>query len=81
MTRFKPYPRYKDSHILRFGEIPEHWRTAKLKELGQFASSGIDKKEQEGEARVRMVNYTDVYGNKTREITKDRELMSTTCPA
>jgi type I restriction enzyme S subunit len=80
MSRFKPYPRYKDSRVLRFGKIPEHWRTAKMKELGQFASSGIDKKEQEGETHVRMVNYTDVYGNRTRAITKDRELMSTTCP-
>ncbi len=51
-----------------------------MKELGRFTSSGIDKKEQEGEARVRMVNYMDIYGNPTREISKDRELMSTTCP-
>jgi len=31
MSKYKPYPKYKDSGVEWLGEIPEHWTTPKLK--------------------------------------------------
>jgi type I restriction enzyme, S subunit len=31
-TRYKPYPRYKDSAVEWLGEIPEHWSVARVGE-------------------------------------------------
>ncbi len=59
--------------------LPSSWKVFRLKFLGQFAASGIDKKSKEGEVTVRMVNYTDVYNNETRIIDDSREYMFTTC--
>lgn len=61
--------------------IPADWQAVPMKSLGWYASSGIDKKEQEDEPSVFMVNYMDIYGNASREISSSRPLMSTTCPA
>jgi type I restriction enzyme S subunit len=33
LSRWKPYPKYKDSGIEWLGEIPEHWETTVLKRL------------------------------------------------
>jgi type I restriction enzyme S subunit len=61
-------------------EIPSHWSAQKLRNLGAFSASGIDKKIVPGEPLVDIVNYTDVYGNKTGLIEGDRELMRVSCP-
>lgn len=53
----------KDSGIEWIGEIPEEWEVVKLKYLGEFSSSGIDKKINENEKLIKIVNYTDVYNN------------------
>lgn len=53
----------KDSGIEWIGEIPEDWEVVKLKYLGEFSSSGIDKKINENEKLIKIVNYTDVYNN------------------
>jgi len=29
----KPYPAYKDSGVLRLGQVPEHWELKPLKRL------------------------------------------------
>lgn len=54
----------KDSGIAWIGEIPEGWKVYELRRIGLFSASGIDKKIVEGEPLVRIINYTDVYGNK-----------------
>lgn len=55
----------KDSGIEWIGEIPEDWETIKMRNIGVFSASGIDKLINPGEPLVRIINYTDVYGNKT----------------
>lgn len=61
----KKYDNYKDSGIEWIGKIPEDWEVIKLGKLGRFTSSGIDKKIVEGQSFVKIINYTDVYGNNT----------------
>ncbi len=53
----------KDSGIEWIGEIPEDWEISKLKYIGSFTASGIDKKIKANEKLIKIVNYTDVYGN------------------
>jgi type I restriction enzyme S subunit len=54
------YQSYKPSGVEWIGDIPEHWDTFRLGIIGVFSSSGIDKKFDENESKVRMVNYTDI---------------------
>ena len=56
----KRYDSYKDSGVEWIGEIPSEWECIRLGMLGTFSSSGIDKKSNEDETPVRMVNYTDL---------------------
>lgn len=68
MAIYKPYPKYKNSNIPWLGEIPEHWEVMRAKTIGWFNGSTVDKKIIEGESLVRIVNFTDVFNNKSLEI-------------
>ena len=74
----KAYSEYKDSGIDFPREIPTHWKSMKLGKIGRFSASGIDKKSDPDEVPVRMVNYTDVYGNSSLAIPSSEGLMETT---
>ncbi len=76
----KPYPKYKDSGVQWIGKIPEGWEVRRFSSFGFFFSSGIDKKIEPGEPLVRMVNYTDIYGNDSLYIDSKKDLMIVSCP-
>ena len=78
----KTYDSYKDSGVEWIGEIPQKWECIRLGMLGNFSSSGIDKKSNEDETPVRMVNYTDIIqSRKYNPIqTGDKEYMRVTTP-
>ena len=56
----KKYSSYKPSGEDYIGDIPNNWECIRLGMLGVFSSSGIDKKTNDNETSVRMVNYTDI---------------------
>lgn len=58
----------KESGIDWIGKIPEHWEIKRLKALGEIETSSVNKKIEEDEELVKLVNYTDVYGNMNKEI-------------
>ena len=58
----------KDSGIPWIGEIPKGWKVMKLRNLGKFSASGIDKKVVEDEPLVRIINYVDIYKNTNKEL-------------
>lgn len=58
----------KESGIEWIGKIPEHWKVERLKALGEMETSSVNKKIEEEEELVKLVNYTDVYGNINKEI-------------
>ena len=62
---FRPYASYKDSGVEWLGKVPIYWRVEPLKRLAAVMPSNVDKKTHEGEAPVRLCNYTDVYYNET----------------
>ena len=53
----------KDSGIPWIGEIPEHWAFKKLKYVAVIKPSNVDKKIYDGEKKVLLCNYLDVYKN------------------
>lgn len=51
----------EDSQPTWLGDMPEHWQVQRLRTVAELRVSGIDKKSVEGEQRVRLCNYVDVY--------------------
>ena len=74
------YEKYKESGFEWIGEIPEHWEFDKLGWQGIFSASGIDKKTVKGEPLVKMINYTDIYGNENLTLSANRKYMIVSCP-
>ena len=68
MEVIKPYSKYKDSGIDWMGEVPEHWEIKKARNIGEFNGSTVDKKIDESQQKVRLVNFLDVYNNPKFEI-------------
>lgn len=54
----------KNSGVQWIGEIPSNWAVRRLRTLGSFSASGIDKNIVPGEPLVHIINYVDVYNNK-----------------
>ena len=61
--RWKRYPAYKDSGVEWLGEVPDHWKVRKLKQIASVKFSNVDKKMAEDEHPVCLCNYVDVYYN------------------
>ena len=65
----------KESKIDWIGKIPGHWEVKRLKSIGNIETSSVDKKIKAGESLVKLINYTDVYNNKRKEIWNCNEYM------
>jgi type I restriction enzyme S subunit len=78
--KLQPYEKYKKSGVEWLREIPEKWNIKKLGFIGVFSASGIDKYVKQNESRVKIINFTDVYGNENRKIDSSNELMIVTTP-
>lgn len=69
----------KDSGMEWIGEVPADWEILRIQRIGKLTSSGIDKTVNEDEQCVRIINYTDVYGNPTGELA-EKDYMEVTAP-
>lgn len=76
LQHYARYVSYKDTNIIWFGEVPEHWNIRRLKHLALVQFSSVDKHTIEGEEPVRLCNYVDVYNNDL--ITDDLNFMGAT---
>lgn len=65
----------KDSGIELVGKIPAHWEVKRLKALGEIETSSVNKKIEENEVLVKLINYTDIYGNQSKEIWNNENYM------
>ncbi|MCM3654105.1 restriction endonuclease subunit S [Metabacillus litoralis] len=65
----------KDSGVEWIGEVPKHWDVKRLKDFGTIETSSVDKKIKVEEKLVKLVNYTDIYGNLTKEIWNQDDYM------
>ncbi|MCT7463001.1 restriction endonuclease subunit S [Aliarcobacter cryaerophilus] len=53
----------KASGVEWLGDIPKDWQIKKLKYISEIISSNVDKKSYEGQEKVLLCNYVDVYKN------------------
>ena len=60
--------KFKESGVECIGKIPAHWEVKRLKAIGNIETSSVNKNIEENEQLVKLVNYTDVYGNSNKEI-------------
>ena len=68
MNNIKPYEKYKPSGIEWLGDIPEHWESVKARNVGEFNGSTVDKKIDETQQKIRLINFLDIYNNPKFEI-------------
>ncbi|WP_323591553.1 restriction endonuclease subunit S [Aliarcobacter butzleri] len=80
MGKLEKYSSYKDSGVEWLGEIPEHWEVQRLRTLGVFSASGIDKYINKNETIVKIINFTDVYSNIKRVLNNTIDFMEVTTP-
>ena len=75
---FPRYREYKESGVEWLAEVPAHWDVRRARTLGTFSASGIDKKWDDNELPVKMLNYVDVYKSIDKILRYSTELMDTT---
>src|SRR5690606_13077592 len=66
----------KDSGIDWIGKIPAHWEVKRLKDVGNIETSSVNKKIEDDERLVKLVNYVDVYNNPQKEIWNSEDFMT-----
>lgn len=59
--------------------LPEGWKAEPITSVAKVRFSGVDKKSAQGEIKVRLCNYMDVFNN--RRITADLPFMDATATA
>ena len=72
-AEFKPYPSYKKTNLDWYPKIPSHWTLRRVKHIASIRPSNVDKKIYEGERKVKLANYVEVYYND--KITSELEFM------
>lgn len=63
MDGLRPYPEYKDSDVAWLGQVPRHWELRRLRTVAEMRVSSVDKHTNDGELKVQLCNYVDVYKN------------------
>lgn len=73
--RYRNEDEMKDSGVEWLDKIPIQWEILRLRNLGNIATSSVDKKIDEKEEIVRLVNYIDIYNSKTKELYNNSDYM------
>ena len=58
---FDPDVKMKDSGVEWIGEVPEHWNTARLANIGSFSKGGGGTKADDADVGVACIRYGDIY--------------------
>ena len=61
MSRYRPYPAYRDFGAEPVGKVPEHWEVARAARLGPLRKANGGSKEDNVEDGVPCVRYGDLY--------------------
>lgn len=72
MSRYQPYPAYKDSGVEWLGEVPAHWKTIPLKRLSS-CNNDVLPESTEPETEIEYVDISsvsEVYGIERTEVTR-----------
>ena len=61
MSRYKPYPAYKDSGVEWLGKVPEHWKVCRLATVGSLCKGNGGTKADDTDEGVPCIRYGDLY--------------------
>lgn len=75
MSRYKPYPEYKDSGVEWLGEVPEHWAFNKLRYIFRFTKGLTITKADLKETGVPCVNYGEIHSKYGFEVSANRDVL------
>ena len=73
--RYRTDEEMKDSGIEELGNIPKEWEVLRLRNLGNISTSSVDKKIDENDKLIKLVNYVDIYNSKSKELYNNEEYM------
>ena len=74
--RVKPYPTYKPSGVVWFGDVPEHWDVVQLGRIGIFSKGSGGTKDDEVANGIPCVRYGDLYTTHKFFISQTRSFVS-----
>ncbi len=66
--RYREPNEMKDSGVEWLGMIPKEWDVFQLGKIGEFSSSSVDKKIDENNELINLINYLDIYKSKDKKI-------------
>ena len=61
MSHYKPYPAYRDSNVEWIGQVPEHWSTLRLANIGHLVKGNGGTKQDDAANGLPCVRYGDLY--------------------
>ena len=61
MSRYKPYPAYRDSKVEWIGDVPEHWDVVRIAQLGPLTKANGGSKQDNVDAGIPCIRYGDLY--------------------
>ena len=73
--RYRTDEEMKDSGVEELGNIPKEWEVLRLRNLGNISTSSVDKKIDENDKLIKLVNYVDIYNSKSKELYNNEEYM------
>ena len=81
MTNFKPYPKYKDSGVEWLGEIPEGWKTDRMRNSFTFRKGLTITKENLQLEGIPTINYGEVHSKFGFRVTPEEHKLKCVSPA
>ncbi|PKY09804.1 hypothetical protein B1757_13025 [Acidithiobacillus marinus] len=61
MSHYRPYPAYRDSGVEWIGDVPSHWKTLRLANVGSLMKANGGSKQDDSDCGVPCVRYGDLY--------------------
>jgi len=75
IKKLSTYDNYKPSGIEWIDNIPSHWFIKRVKNIGKLETSSVNKKIEEDEKLVKIVNFVDVFNDIKKELLNDIDYM------
>ena len=75
IKKLSTYDNYKPSGIEWIDNIPSHWFIKMVKNIGKLETSSVNKKIEEDEKLVKIVNFVDVFNDIKKELLNDIDYM------
>jgi len=73
VSRYKPYPKYKESGVEWLGEVPEHWEVKKLKHILSIFNGGAFPSTLNDQLGIPLLKMSNIKKDHTIKFTDDTQ--------